>query len=212
MELIMNKILVTYATLSGTTADVAQAIGSELAKSGTAVDVLPIAKVKSLDGYEAVVAGGPMIAGWHREALGFLRKNRKQWSRIPLAVFATAMSLTRTDTNAVDGVPLCIDEGLPKPPARPDRFTFRENYSRVENYARPIINAARPGKPIGMAFFGGRLEYGRLPWWAVVFAMLIIQAPAGNKQNFPFIQSWAARLPAEFEARATGARGRKNQE
>jgi menaquinone-dependent protoporphyrinogen IX oxidase len=208
MELTMDKILVTYATLSGTTVDVAEAVGAEIAKSGAPVDVLPIAKVKSLDGYSAVVVGGPMIAGWHRAALGFLRKNRKQWSRIPLAIFVTAMSLTLTNTNMVDGVPLCIDDGLPKPPARPDRLTFRENYARVENYARPIINAARPGKPVGVAFFGGRLEYGRLPWWAVVFAMLIIQAPAGNKQNYTFIQSWAARLPADFKAQASEAQAR----
>ena len=201
----MDKILVTYATLSGTTVEVAEAVGAELAKAGTPVDVLPLAKVKSLDGYGGVVVGGPMIAGWHREALGFVRKNRKLWGRVPLMVFVTAMSLTRTATTVVEGVPLSIDEGLPKPPARPDRLTFRENYARVENYARPIIHAAGPAKPLGIAFFGGRLEYGRLPWWAVVFAMLIIQAPAGNKHNWPFIRSWAAGLPAEFKSKATGA-------
>ncbi len=118
---------------------------------------------------------------------------------MPLAVFVTAMSLTRTSTSEVGGVPLCIDDALPKAPQRPDRLSFRERYARVENYASPIMKAVRPAKPVSIAFFGGRLEYGRLPWWAVVFAMLIIQAPAGNKHNWPFIRSWAAGLPAAFE-------------
>src|SRR5512146_3297165 len=157
----MDKILVTYATLSGTTVDVAQAVGQELEKSGAQVDVLPLKQVNPLDGYSAVVVGGPMIAGWHRDALGFVRRNRKTWSRIPLAVFVTAMSLTGVPTPMLDGVPLCIDDGLPKPPTRPDHLTFRERYSLPVNYARPIVNAARPAKPVGIAFFGGRLEYGR---------------------------------------------------
>lgn len=196
----MEKILVTYATLSGTTVEVAQAVGEEFKKAGVAVDVLPLKQVKDLGGYSGVVIGAPMIAGWHREALGFVRRNRKAWSRVPLAVFVTAMSLTRTSTTVVDGVPLCIDEGLPKPPARPDHLTFRENYARVENYARPIVNAAKPAKPLSITFLGGRLEYGRLPWWAVLFAMLIIQAPAGDKHNWAYIRSWAAGLPAAFDA------------
>jgi menaquinone-dependent protoporphyrinogen oxidase len=193
-----NKILVTYATLSGTTVDVAQAIGKQIEQAGLQVDVLPIPQVRSLESYRGVVVGGPMIAGWHREALAFLRKHRSDWQRIPLAVFVTAMTLTQTPVISLEGVPLCIDDGLQKPPARPDHLTFRESYARVENYARPILRAAGGAKPVSLAFFGGRLEYGRLPWWAVLFAMLIIQAPAGNKQNMPFVQSWAAGITSSF--------------
>src|SRR5512146_283753 len=196
----MNKILVTYATLSGTTVEVAQAVGEEIAKSGAKVDVLPVAQVTTLAGYDGVVVGGPMVAGWHRSAAGFLKKHRKEWGSIPLAVFVTAMSLTTPTTTVVEGVPLCVDDALPKPPARPGKLSWRERYTQVQNYARPIVAAARPARPVSIAFFGGRLEYGRLPWWAVVFAMLIVQAPAGNKHNWPFIRSWAAGIPAAFES------------
>jgi hypothetical protein len=43
--------------------------------------------------------------------------------------------------------------------------------------------------------FGGRLEYGRLPVWAVLFAMFVIQAPAADRRDWPFIRRWAAGLP-----------------
>ena len=58
----------------------------------------------------------------------------------------------------------------------------------------PILRAARPTRPVSIGVFGGRLEYGRLPWWGVVFAMFIIQAPAGDKRNWPAIRAWAAGL------------------
>jgi menaquinone-dependent protoporphyrinogen oxidase len=199
----MKKILVTYATFSGTTVETAQAVGEELTKNGLQVEVLPLEKVMNLDSYDAVVLGGPMIMGWHRPALGFLKKYRRQLSRIPLAIFVMAMSLTRSSDKDVDGVPLFIDENLPKPPVKEGRLTLRERYANVVNYTRPIIKAAAPAKPLSIALFGGRLEYGRLPWWAVLFVMLIIQAPAGDKRNLPAIRAWAATLPESFK-RAAG--------
>jgi menaquinone-dependent protoporphyrinogen oxidase len=196
----MNRILVTYATLSGTTVDVAKAVGEEIAKAGLKVDVMPLIEVKSLDLYDGVVLGGPMIMGWHRAAQGFLRKHRGELNRIPLAVFVTAMSLTSTATASLDGVPLYIDENLPKAPEKEGRLNFRERYADVVNYARPILAAARPSKPVSFGFFGGRLDYGRLAWWAVIFAMFIIQAPAGDKRNWPAIRRWANGIPDAFRA------------
>ena len=195
----MKKILVTYATLSGTTVEVAQAIGEEITKKGSQVDVLPLNKINSLDGYDGVVLGGPMIMGWHRSALGFLRKHRKQLSQIPLAVFVTAMSLSKSSDTILDGVPLYIDDKLPKPLGKEGHPTFRERYSNVINYARPILNAAGPAKPFSIGFFGGRLDYGRLAWWAVMFVMLVIQAPAGDRRAWPAIRAWAAGLAETFQ-------------
>jgi menaquinone-dependent protoporphyrinogen oxidase len=198
----MKKILVTYATFSGTTVETAQAVGEELTKNGLQVEVLPLEKVINLDSYDGVVLGGPMIMGWHRSALGFLRKYRKQLSRLPLAIFVMAMSLTRTSEKNMGEVLLYIDDNLAKPPVKEGRLTLRERYANVANYTRPIINAAAPAKPLSIALFGGRLEYGRLPWWAVLFVMLIIQAPAGDKRNWPAIRAWAAALPESFRQAA----------
>jgi menaquinone-dependent protoporphyrinogen oxidase len=198
----MKRILVTYATMAGSTAEVAQAVGDEIAKSGLQVKVLPLSEVKDLEAYDGVVIGGPMIMGWHRAALRFLEKHRDAFRHIPLAVFVMAMSLTQTGETSVSGVPVYMDEKLPKPPEKEGRLNFKERYARLANYIRPILSATRPAKPVEIAFFGGRLEYGRLKWWAVLFAMLIIQAPAGDRRNWTAIRSWAARLPAALQLQA----------
>ncbi|MGE5221844.1 MAG: flavodoxin domain-containing protein [Omnitrophica WOR_2 bacterium] len=198
----MNKILVAYATMAGSTADVAQAVGEEIAKSGLQVDILPISEVKDLNVYDGAVIGGPMIMGWHRAASRFLRKHRNAFQRIPLAVFVTAMSLTQTGETSVSGVPVYVDENLPKPPLNEGSLSFRERYARLPSYLQPILRATRPAKPLSIGFFGGRLEYGRLKWWAVLFAMFIIRAPAGDRRNWPAIRAWASGLPAAFRMEA----------
>lgn len=192
----MKRILVTYATFAGSTVDVAKSVGEELAKRDIQVDVLPLSEVNGLDAYDAAVVGAPMIMGWHREAITFLKKHSEAFKRKPLAVFATAMSLTQTGETSVSGVPVFVDERLPKPPEKQGRLSFRERYARVSNYVQPILMAARPVKPVSVGLFGGRLEYGRLKWWAVLFVMVIIRAPAGDRRNWPAIKAWASGLPA----------------
>ncbi len=195
----MSKILVCYATFSGSTVEVAQAIGEELSNAAFEVEVLPLDEVKDLDGCDGVVVGGPMIMGWHRAALRFLRKHRGQFQRIPLAVFVTAMSLTETGERIVDGVPVEVDEKLPKPPNNEGRLSLRERYASVRNYIRPIVKAVRPAKPAAIGLFAGRLDYGRLKWWAVLFAMALVQAQAGDRRNWEAIRAWAAALPAALK-------------
>jgi menaquinone-dependent protoporphyrinogen IX oxidase len=77
-------------------------------------------------------------------------------------------------------------------------LSFKERYARLENYIRPILKAAHPVRPVEIGVFGGRLEYGRLKWWAVMFAMLVIQAPAGDRRNWEAIREWAAGLITHF--------------
>jgi len=203
----MKRILVAYATMAGSTGDVARAVGEEIAKSGLQVDVLPLGEVKGLEAYDGVVVGGPMIMGWHRAALGFLKKHRGAFQRIPLAVFVMGMSLTQTGETSVGGVPVYVDEKLPKPPEKEGRLTLRERYARLSNYVQPILMATRPVKPVNVGFFGGRLEYGRLKWWAVLFVMVIIQAQAGDRRNWTAIRSWAAGLPAALQLETPKADG-----
>lgn len=193
-----RKVLVAYATMAGSTAELAHAVGEELGRSGVGVDVLPIGDVRDVAEYDALVVGAPMILGWHRAALRFLRRHRKALRRIPLAVFVTAISLTQTGETSLDDVPVMLDEGLPKPPQRLGRLSYRERYASLANYCRPILRAAHPAKPVSIGLFAGRLEYGRLKWWAVLFVMVIIQATAGDRRDWGAIRAWAAGLASAF--------------
>jgi menaquinone-dependent protoporphyrinogen oxidase len=196
---LMKRILVTYATMAGSTAEVAQVIAQEIARSNVQVDVLPLSEVTGVTGYDGVVVGAPMIMGWHRAALRFLKQNRTALQQIPFAVFVLAMSLTQTDESSVDSMPVYVDEKLPKAPRQANHLTFRERYARLSNYLRPLLKATQPCHPASVGVFGGRIEYGRLKWWAVLFAMVIIKAPAGDKRNWDAIRSWAKNLPAAFQ-------------
>ena len=196
----MKRVLVAYATMAGSTMEVAEAVGEEIAKQGVQVDVQTISEITDLQNYDGVVIGGPMIMGWHRGAQRFIRKHRAAFQKIPLAVFVMAMSLTKTAEKGDEGI--VVDEGLPKPPADESKLTFRERYARLDKYLAPIFRAVRPAKPVSVGIFGGRLEYGRLKWWAVLFVMLVIQAPAGDRRNWDLIRSWAAGLPERMRLAA----------
>lgn len=195
----MQRVLVTYATMSGSTAEVAQAVADGIAASGAEVEVRPLDKVLHLSGYHAVALGAPMVMGWHRAAIRFLKKQRKAFKNVPVAMFATAMSLTAQGETAVQGVPVSVDPSLAKVPQDPVRLSLRERWANIAHYATPMLQAAGPNKPVSVAFFGGRMDYTRLKPLPRLFVMLVIQAPPGDKRNWQFIRSWASSLPELFE-------------
>ena len=194
----MKRVLVAYTTYTGSTHDVASAIGEELAQTAQ-VEVRPMADVVSIEGFDAVVVGGPMILGWHRQARSFLRRNRRRLGQVPFAVFVTAMSLTDTGESEVSGVPVVVDARLPMPPKRKDRLSFKERYARLSSYLRPVLRSVHPARPRSIAVFGGRLEYGRLKWYAVMFVMVLLKAPAGDRRNWDAIRAWAATLRSDLD-------------
>jgi len=198
----MKKILVAYATMAGSTAEVAGAVAEEISKSGVQVEVLPISEVGDLRVYDGIVVGAPMIMGWHRQAKQFLKKHRIALQQVPLAVFVLAISLTETGEMNLEGVEVTIDDNLPKPPEKAGKLSFQERYAQLSKYLNPILRSVRPVQPVDIGVFGGRLEYGRLKWWAVLFVMLVIKAPAGDRRNWAAIRAWAAGLPALMQIEA----------
>ena len=85
-----GKVLVTYATRAGSTAEVAQAIAEVLrARSGgDTVDVLPVKEVMDLSPYRAVIVGSAVRYGkWLPEAVDFVAKNQAALAKVPTALF-----------------------------------------------------------------------------------------------------------------------------
>jgi menaquinone-dependent protoporphyrinogen oxidase len=194
----MKKILVVYATNAGSTTEVAQVIGEELSKSGAQVEVRQIADVVGVEGYDAVVVGAPMMMGWHRSAVRFIKKHQQSLSRIQVTYFLMAMNLTQASQKLIAEERIFIDPWLAKPPKNPDRLSLKERYATVANYLRPALKAAPSVRPVSSAFFGGKLELFRLKLHQMLFVMLIIQAQPGDLRNWPVIKGWAAALGSKF--------------
>jgi menaquinone-dependent protoporphyrinogen IX oxidase len=190
----MKKVLVAYTTNSGSTEEVARAIGEELGKDGDQVEVRRLEEVTTLETYHAVVVGAPMILGWHRAAQKFVKKHQQALSRVRVAYFATAMSLTQVGENHFGEVPVFVDPTLAQPPKNPNRLSLKERYAAVANYLQPMLKAAPSVKAASIGFLGGKLELFRLPFLQMLFVMVIIQAQPGDLRNWTVIQGWAAHL------------------
>jgi len=82
----MNRVLVAYATVYGSTQEVAEAIATELGEAGLHADARPAREVKTLEGYAGVVLGAPLYYfRWHRDARRFLSRHL---ATLPVAVYA----------------------------------------------------------------------------------------------------------------------------
>ena len=89
-----DKVLVTYATRTGSTAGVAEAIGQTLAESGIQVEVRPMQDVHDLTPYRAVVAGSAIQGQqWLPEAMHFLQTHQAALAQKPFAIFSVCMTL-----------------------------------------------------------------------------------------------------------------------
>jgi menaquinone-dependent protoporphyrinogen oxidase len=85
-----ERILVAYATTSGSTGEIAGVVADVLKNQGMDVELQLLGKVRGLDGYKAIVMGAPLyMFHWHNDARNFLNKNRQMLeNKLPAAVFA----------------------------------------------------------------------------------------------------------------------------
>ncbi|MBN1146028.1 MAG: hypothetical protein JXA78_02135 [Anaerolineales bacterium] len=84
-----SLILVGYATRYGSTREVAETVAATLRECGIEVDVQPLRKVGALAKYSGIVMGAPLFMfHWHKDALGFLSRHRRELAGRPVAVFA----------------------------------------------------------------------------------------------------------------------------
>ena len=77
-----ERVLVAYGTKFGSTAEIAQAIGTALRVAGLEVDVKRAHEVRSLEPYRAVVLGSAVyMARWRRDAMRLLRRRSELGER-----------------------------------------------------------------------------------------------------------------------------------
>ncbi len=84
------KLLVAYASKYGSTAEIAEVIGQELRKREVEVEVKPVDRVGSLDGYNGFIIGSALYAGgWLKAAADFLRSNQDRLVGRPVWLFSS---------------------------------------------------------------------------------------------------------------------------
>ena len=193
----MDKILVAYASNSGSTKEVAEFIAAKAA-GGIPIDVVDISSVTSLNGYRGVIIAAPMILGIHSSARKFLSKFRTELSGIPHACIFTAMNVTGNQRNTSKAYQITVDPYVSHEPVNPQRLSIKENYALPANYLRPIEKILDQSKPLGVAFMGGKLEMFKLPILQALFVMLIIQAKPGDLRNWELIENWSKGMMQQF--------------
>ncbi len=165
-----NKILVTYASRTGATAGVAEAIGKTLAESGAPVEVLPMREVKDLASYRAVVAGSAIQgSAWLPEAMQFIQTNRLALAQKPFASFLVCMTL-----------------------AMPNAANYREH---VATWMAPVRAVVRP---VSEGLFAGALDIRKVPSpgdrlkfrLSVAFGVW----SEGDHRDWDAIRAWAENL------------------
>jgi menaquinone-dependent protoporphyrinogen oxidase len=163
-----DRILVAYASKSGTTVDVAQAIGKSLSDQGATVDVKPAKAVTSLEGYRAVVIGSGIRMGqWLPEAVGFVKTHQAKLHQLPIAYFTVHL--------------LHLDDGEE---SRTIRATFTE----------PVRRILAPKTEV---FFAGRLAYSKLSLIELMLAKAM-KAQEQDLRDWNKIHAWAEGLAPTF--------------
>lgn len=194
------RILLVCATRHGSTVEVAEAVAEELRACGDEVDQRPAAEAPGPAGYDAVVVGGPMIMGWHRQATKYIKQHRRDLEGLPTALFITAASLTETGETDVQGVPIFKDPWLAKAPRDAARLSRKERYAMPQHYLGDVLKKAAPLRPRRVAFFAGSLDLTTMNILEKLFVLLVVGATPGDGRNWKAIREWGAGLDEVLRA------------
>ncbi|GAB4492934.1 MAG: flavodoxin domain-containing protein [Anaerolineales bacterium] len=170
----MNKILVAYATRAGSTAEIAAAIGQTLATRGFSVEVKPVAKVASLDGYQAALLGSAIRMGnWLPEMVKFIQSNQSALNALPTALFTVHMLNTGDDESS---------------------RTARAAYTAP-------VRALLPNAP--EVFFSGLMDFSRLSFLDR-FVANMVKAVESDQRDWEKIHAWSSTVIQETFSRSLG--------
>ena len=168
-----NKILVTYASRTGSTTGVAQAIGTALTQGGAQVEVRPMSEVQDLTPYDAVVAGSAIHnQAWLPEALQFIQAHQAELAQKPFADFSVCITLA-------------MKEG--------------DYRSVVAGWVQPVRALV---KPVSEGLFAGVLDINKVPSFSdrlkfrasVAFGVW----DEGDHRDWTAIHTWANELQTKL--------------
>ncbi len=165
-----KNILVAYATQYGSTHEVVEKLAKALESHGLEVDLQPARGVRSLDKYDAVVLGAPLLMfKWHNDALNFLARQRKALSQMPTALFALG------------------------PAFKGDENEFKQSRKQLKRELEKYTWL----KPVETEVFGGKFNPQKLNF---IVRATMRDVPAGDFRDWKAIEAWGASLAEKFTA------------
>lgn len=159
-----QRVLIAYASVTGSTGEVAQAIGQVIESDNVAVQVAPVRDIDDLGGFDAVVLGSSIRAGkWLPEAFRFLEMHQEALSQAPVAYFTTCLTL--------------VDD-------------TEDSRRTVLAYMEPVLQAAPKITPVGLGLFAGSLDPNR----TALPMLRSDLAPQGDYRDWDSIKAWAREI------------------
>ena len=178
------KILIVYGTRYGTAAEIAEEIGKTIKNRGIQVEVIDakkVAKDHDLSPFDMIIVGSGIKMGkWTKEALKFLKDNKKTLSTRKVALFVT-----------------CGDAN------------FEETRNRAwENYLRKVAEENLENEPVSMGLFGSVYDPNAKHGLVYKLAMLLYKSAMKSQldkmgidtsekvdfRDWDEIREWANRL------------------
>jgi len=166
-----NKVLVTYDTKYGGTAEIAEKIGQVLRQAGLPANVLPADRVSDLPAYKAVVAGSAVYIGrWRKGAAKFLRANEQALAERPVWLFSSGPTGEGDPAELIDGW-------------------------RFPGSLQPIADRIQPRD---IAVFHGVVDLEKLNF-IEKWMLKNVNSPTGDFRDWEAITVWAAAIAHELE-------------
>ena len=174
-----THLLVTYDTIHGSTAEVAEYIGDSLCDQGFRVDLRLLANVEDISEYDAIIVGSAIYQfTWLKDAKNFLKRNQATLAQLPTAYFIVGASMS-VDTP--------------------------ENREAVKKaFVDPVLEKFPEITPLSIGLFGGAVDfdanYYNLFEWVVlkILGFILGYTEGADWRNWDTIDAWSKELADEL--------------
>lgn len=189
----MKKICVVYYSISGSTAEIAEILGNELAAAGFSVETATPSNSPDLERFDAVIIGSPMRMGGVRSHVDkFIATHAGQLARKKVFFFYSLLYAARLRGRSDFTVPCYIDPSLGLRTIDINSSSGFDRHHAMDHYLKKLNRHMR-GIPLsGIAFFNGRLNIRSLSLPERIFMHFVIRLTAKEKEG-DFLNPEAAR-------------------